>query len=118
MLIEPTRWTEYLDELTRQAEGYVTTIEVMAAELGDQTEARGLPLRELAFDPREGIAVSVGGTTADHPIILRHVVALPRRLEATDEPGVPAALMIDSEDGVKTLIRLDAAAATPRPTVS
>jgi hypothetical protein len=31
----------------------------MTTELGDQVEARAVSLRELAFDPREGIAVSV-----------------------------------------------------------
>jgi hypothetical protein len=111
MLIEPNRWSEYLDELSRHAEGYPTTIEVMAAELGDQTEARGVPLRELAFDPHEGIAVSVGGTTAEHPIVLRHVIASPRSLEVTDEPGVPSALKVDAGDGTLTLIRLGASAA-------
>jgi hypothetical protein len=108
MLIEQARWHEYLDELSRHAEGYPTTVRVMTAELGDQVEARGVPLRELAFDPREGIAVSVGGTTSEHPVTLRHVVADPRRLEATDEPGVPSALLIEGEDGTRTLIELTA----------
>ena len=112
MLIEHTRWGEYLGELSRQAEGYPTTIEVMAAELGDQTEARSVPLRELAFDPHEGIAVSVGGTTPEHPVVLRHVIARPHRLEVADEPGIPSALMIDAEDGTRTLIRLGAPVTT------
>jgi hypothetical protein len=112
MLIEQARWSEYLDELSRHAEGYPVTIEVMAAELGDQTEARSVPLRELAFDPREGIAVTVGGTTPEHPVVLRHVIANPLSLEVTDEPGVPSALMIDAGDGTRTLIRLGASATT------
>ncbi len=114
MLIEQPRWSEYLDELSRHADGYATTIEVMSAELGDQTEARNVPLCELAFDPREGIAVSVGGTRTEHPVVLRHVIAGPQRLEVTDEPGVPSALMIDAEDGTRTLIRLSAPAVTRR----
>ena len=108
MLIEQARWSEYLDELSRHAESYPASIEVMTDELGDQTEAHGVPLRELAFDPHEGIAVSVGGTTAEHPVILRHVIAHPQRLEVTDEPGVPSALMVHAEDGTRTLIRLGA----------
>jgi hypothetical protein len=107
MLIEPTRWTEYLAELSRHAQGYHTTIEIMSGELGDQTEVNSLPLRELAFDPHEGIAVSVGGLTVEEPELLRHVIADPSRLETTDEPGVPTALMIDAEDGLRTLIRLE-----------
>jgi hypothetical protein len=112
MLIEQTRWGEYLGELSRRAEGYPTTIEIMAAGLGDQTEARSVPLRELAYDPHEGIAVSVGGTTPEHPVVLRHVIAHPQRLEVADEPGIPSALMIDDADGTRTLIRLGAPVAT------
>ena len=74
-----------------------------------------MPLRELGFDPREGIAVAVGGTTAEHPVVLRHVIARPRRLETTDEPDIPSALMIDAEDGTRTLIRIDHAAAPVTP---
>jgi hypothetical protein len=103
MLIEPSRWTEYLAELSRQAEGYDTAIEIMSGELGDQVEVRRAPLNEVTFDPREGIAVSVGV-----PETLRHVIARASRLEATDEPGVPSALMIEDEDATKTLVRFAA----------
>jgi hypothetical protein len=107
MLIEPGRWPDYFAELSRHAEGYSVSIEILSVQLGDQVEARHAPLRELAFDPREGIAVSVGGVTTDPPVVLRHVIAAPTRVEITDEPGVPAALMIEAEDGVRTLLRLE-----------
>jgi hypothetical protein len=111
MLIEPTRWKEYLGELSRHAEGCATTIEVMDSDLGDQTEARRVPLRELGFDPHEGIAIAVGGKTSTYPVVLRHVIAHPQRLETTDEPGFPSALKIDADDGTTTMIRIDLAAA-------
>lgn len=101
MLIEQSRWAEYLAELSRQAEGYDAAIEVMSSELGDQVEIRRAPLNELAFDPREGIAVAVGGDVQ----LLRHVIERPTRLEATDEPGVPSALLVEDADGTKTLLR-------------
>jgi Family of unknown function (DUF5335) len=106
MLIEKSQWSEYFAELTRQAEGYTTSIEIMSGSLGDQVEARETPLHEFAYDPHEGIAVSVGGTTAKFPVILRHVISDPATVETTDEPGVPAALEIVGEDGVRTLVRL------------
>jgi hypothetical protein len=104
MLIEQTLWMQYFAELSRQAEGYDTTIEIMSPELGDQVEVRRAPLSELAFDPREGISVSVGDT-------VRHVIGHPSRVEATDEPGVPSALQFEAEDGTKTLLRF----AAPEP---
>jgi hypothetical protein len=110
MLIEPSRWTEYFAELSRQAMGYDTAVEVLSAELGDQVEVRRAPLIELVFDRREGFAVAVGDP-AGRAEVLRHVIARPRRVEATDDPGVPAALMVEDEAGTRTLVRL----AAPEP---
>lgn len=112
MLIEESRWTEYLQELTRQAEGYDVSVEVLDPELGDQIEIRHARLAELAYDPREGIAVSVSDA-AGHTELLRHVVAQPVRLETTDEPGIPGSLLVEAA-GVKTLVRLTAPGLTPR----
>ena len=106
MRIEPSRWDEYLAELSRQAEGYDVTIEVLSPELGDQIEVRRARLSALAFDPREGIAVAVSDPEG-HDELLRHVVAA-ERLEATDEPGVPDTLLIEDAEGTKTLVRLSA----------
>ena len=107
MLIEPSRWGEYLAELSRQADGYDTAIEILSPDLGDQVEVRRAPLIELAFDPREGIAVAIGDPSG-RVEALRHPVARPTRLEATDEPGVPAALLIEDDQGTKTLVRFAA----------
>ena len=105
MLIQPSRWGEYLAELSRQAEGYDTAIEILSDELGDQVAVRRAPLNELSYEPREGIAVSIGDRER-HAELLRHVIARPTRVEATDEPGIPKALLIEGEDSTKTLVRL------------
>jgi hypothetical protein len=105
MLIEQTQWNEFLAELTRQADGYDVTVELLDPELGDQIEVRRARLAALAFDPREGIAVAVSDPSGREEL-LRHVIAEPARLEATDEPGVPGALLIEAAGGTKTLIRL------------
>jgi hypothetical protein len=106
MRIEQGEWSAYLAELSRQAEGYRTTIEVLGEDIGDQIEAREMPLRELAFDPREGIALSLGEMDSE---TLRHVMPEPVDLETTDEPGVPSALMVEQADGLRTVIRLEVA---------
>ena len=107
MLIERDRWKEYLAELSRQAEGYAVAIEIFSAELGDQTEVRRARLSELAYDARDGIVVAVSDPSG-HEELLRHVITEPVRLEATDEVGVPGALLIEEAAGTKTLVRLAA----------
>jgi len=62
-------------------------------------------LAELSYDPREGIAVAVSDA-AGHQELLRHVIAAPTRLEATDESGIPGTLLVEEPTGVKTLVRL------------
>jgi hypothetical protein len=99
MVIERGQWAGYFAELSRQAEGYDTTIEILGPDIGDQVEAAGAALQEVAFDAREGISVAVGGT-------VRHVVARPARVDVTDETGIPSALRIEDEDGTETLVRL------------
>lgn len=108
MLIEQSRWSEYLQELTRQADGYEVTVEVLDPDLGDQIQIRRARLSEIAYDPREGIAVAVSDPEG-HEELLRHVISEPARLETTDEPGVPGSLLVETA-GVKTLVRLVAPA--------
>lgn len=105
MLIEPEQWGPYLAELSRQAEGYDVTVELLLGDLGDQVEVRWARLAEIAFDPREGIAVAVSDP-AGHAELLRHLIAEPARVEVTDEPGVPGTLLVEQADGTKTLVRL------------
>jgi|tagenome__1003787_1003787.scaffolds.fasta_scaffold20392007_1 hypothetical protein len=107
MLIYQGQWTDYFDELSRQAEGFDTAIEVIGGELGYQVEVSRASLLELAFDGREGISISVA-ENGRREEMLRHVVAGPSRVEATDEPGVPAALMIEDAGGTRTLLRFAA----------
>jgi hypothetical protein len=48
MLIEPSRWTDYFAELSRQAEGYDTRIEVLSGEVGFEDAAGTRTLVRLA----------------------------------------------------------------------
>src|SRR5689334_20507578 len=108
MHIEQSQWSEFFAELSRQAEGYDASIEVMSGELGYQVEVRRANLLEVAFDAREGISISVGDGLTGHDETLRHVIPGPVAVETSDEPGVPAALMIEDANDARTLVRLAA----------
>ena len=102
MLIEPDTWTDFLAELSRHVTGWDVAIEVMSEGFGDQIEVSRAPLSEVAFDAREGVAIAVG----DGGQVLRHVIAQPVRLEATEDAGIPLALLVEDTEGTKTLLRL------------
>jgi hypothetical protein len=102
MLIEPSGWKQFLAELSRQVSGWDISVEVMSEELGDQIEISLAPLSEVTFDPREGVAIAVG---YGHQV-LRHVIAQPVRLDATEDAGIPLALHVEDAEGTRTLLRL------------
>lgn len=104
-------WTTFLDAFSKQHEGWLATLEILSADIGAQQEARDLPLEGLSFisidSEPETIVISLGTAAEDH---VTHVVPKPTRvwLEQNLE-GANAALEIESEDDVKTLLRFRSA---------
>jgi hypothetical protein len=100
-------WKTFLDRFSRQHEGWLATLEVLAPDIGAQEEARDLPFEGITATSRESapemIAISLGKTAEDH---VTHTITGPTRvwLEQTSQ-GANAALEIESADEVKTLLR-------------
>jgi hypothetical protein len=101
------KWKSFLDGFSRQHEGWLATLEVLATDIGAQQEARDLPLGGITATSRESapetIAISLGQTPEDH---VTHTITEPTRvwLEQNSE-GANAAQEIESADEVKTLLR-------------
>jgi hypothetical protein len=104
-------WTRFLDTFSRQHEGWLITLEVLAADIGAQKEASNLPLEGITAtstdDESQSIAINLGKTPEDH---VTHTITEPTRiwLGQTSE-GANAALEIESADEVKTLLRFRSA---------
>jgi hypothetical protein len=104
-------WNTFLDTFSRQHEGWLATLEVLAVDIGAQEEARDLPLEGISAtstdDKSPLIAINLGKTPEDH---VTHTITNPTRLwlEQTSA-GANAALEIESADEVKTLLRFRSA---------
>jgi uncharacterized protein DUF5335 len=104
-------WTTFFDTFSRQHEGWLATLEVLATNIGAQEEARDLPLEGITVASKESapetIAISLGKAAGDH---VTHTITDPARiwLEQTSQ-GANAALGIESADAVKTLLRFRSA---------
>ncbi len=103
-------WTTFLERYSRQHEGWLATLEVFAADIGAQEEARDLPLEGITTatkDDPKTISISLGNNPEDH---VTHSIIDPTRLwlEQTSE-GANAALEIESAGDVKTLLRFRSA---------
>jgi hypothetical protein len=103
-------WTTFLDTFSRQHEGWLSTLEILGTDIGAQQEVLNLPLEGISVSREsvpETIAISLGNDAEDH---VTHTVTKPTRiwLEQTSQ-GANAALEIESEDEVKTLLRFRSA---------
>ena len=108
--ISRDEWTTFLDTFSRQHEGWLSTLEILGTEIGAQQEVLNLPLEGISVSRDsvpETIAISLGNDAEDH---VTHTITNPTRiwLEQTSE-GANAALEIESEDEVKTLLRFRSA---------
>jgi uncharacterized protein DUF5335 len=103
-------WNKFFDVFSRQHEGWIATLEVFGPDIGAQEQAHELPLEGVSIasenNPTE-IAISFGKTPEDH---VTHTITKPEHvwLEVTSA-GANAALEIESEDKLKTLLRFRSA---------
>ena len=100
-------WNSFFNSFSRQHEGWLATLEILAANVGAQEEARELPLAgvSLSSGANETDAISIDlGTKPDEHV--SHAISEPTAvwLEQTEE-GANAALEIEVADGTKTLLR-------------
>ena len=100
-------WRRFFDGFSRQHEGWLVTLEILAEEIGAQVEERELAFQGIVDESDEiqgnRIMIMVGSTPDDH---ITHSISNPVQvsLEQTDE-GADEALAIKSSDGTTALLR-------------
>ena len=103
-------WTSALNAFSTVHEGWLVSVEVLAAGLGAQPEAVNLPLVAVTRGPSDGaaVAITVGRAAGER---LTHVIQAPQyvSIERT-AAGADVALAIDSADGARTIVRFRTAA--------
>jgi len=98
-------WKSFFDAFSRQHEGRIVTIELLASDIGDQDESTRLPLVGISADVKGGenrIDIIVGGRPDAH---LTRIINAPKRVWVTEhEDGIHDALEVESDDGKKTIV--------------
>ncbi len=100
--IEPVEWTRFFEGFSRRHREQPATLEVLGGQ-GAQVEVRGLPLAGIACEQGSSvITLFFGSESGSH---LEHPVEAPRQVwvELLGD-GVEAALEIESEGGMKTIL--------------
>ena len=98
--IQRNEWVSFFDSFSRRHRGWLVTVEIMDPEIGDQTEARDLPLEGITAELNERgpdqIEIIIGNQADRH---VTNTVVDPRQLwlKSNDE-GADEVLEIKGEN--------------------
>ena len=121
--IERNQWETFLDEFSRRNQSRPTRLEVIGEEIGAQEEETHLPLTGVSFETKGTASGSVeiilgGESTADSRRLTHTVAGVKRIVPLVGTGALEDGLAIESEDGVKTLLRFETLPELPDTTSS
>jgi len=106
--LDKAEWHPFLDHLTKSLTGKRAEIEVASLAIGDQIEAKQLPLLGVTYDPKADIVeVLLDGVD--------HMIHHPRELYLDEEGGELASLEVVDADGVHQIVKLSDPLMLPPP---
>ncbi len=104
--INKKEWIGFFDTLSKRRFEWLTKVEVLKADIGDQVLTEGLPLNGITVERRGDnitIDLSVGENTDS---FFTHLIKDPARVEFVAAFGSHGDVInIEEEDGTKTLIQ-------------
>lgn len=100
------RWIRFFDDFSRNHEGWIVSLDVLAPSLGAQEEVAGLPLVGITADVkgrRSRVEIILGGRSDAH---VTRIIESPKRVwvKVRERPGHEA-IDVESDDGTMTLMR-------------
>jgi hypothetical protein len=112
--VPPTDWATALNEFTLAHEGWLASMATFGSEPQPRSEITNLPLIGVsAVQPDDaGIAISVARSSEDH---VTHVIERAAHVYVQrGTNGATASLMVESEEGTRTVLRVRAPAEPTR----
>ena len=100
-------WRTFFDNLSKRRYEWMTEVEILDPNAGDQILSNGLPFNGISIETAAGhssIDISVGETAGHHQT---HTIKDPTRVAFLDGDATHGDVVdIEEADGTKTLIRL------------
>lgn len=98
-------WTARLDQLTKNHEGDLASIELLDPAYGDLDEAERMPFSYAGYDHKDDVVVvAVGGNSPRYPVVLRHIVSHPTEVSVDEDEAIRGAVRIADSEGTVTLV--------------
>ena len=97
-------WHSYFEKFTSRHVSdtqETVTIEVLSPEIGDQIEARDVPLLGITYDPKDDLLDVFVGDTLDH------LIFTPREIYVVEEDdGFVSSLQVTRDEGVREVLQM------------
>ena len=107
ILVDRAQWSAYLAQFTRENRGAHARLEVLGGEVGYQVETENRPFDGIGADFKDNedtVWVYFGSTPDDH---LAHGIQNVTAIRVRPPEGLfGAAVLIEAQDGTKTLLEL------------
>jgi hypothetical protein len=104
-VVDRNEWRQFFDQLSKDREGDLVTIELLDSSHSDRREAELLPFFSATYDRKDDvIVVSVGGRSPRYPVVLRHIISHPSEVSTMDDGSRTTAVRVLDRDGTVTLI--------------
>jgi hypothetical protein len=104
-------WQRYFDRVSKALEVKLAEIEVASLALGDQVEAKWLPLTGIVYDPKSDILeITLEG--------LDHMIPRPRDIAVQEEQIGLASIEVTDAGGVMQIVKLRDPLLLPPPSES
>jgi hypothetical protein len=116
VVVERSEWPSFFDRLSDDMQGQHVAVEVLDPELGDQVEVEKIPFAFSAYDPREDtVIISMGGTTEQYPVVLRHMINHPTSVDMTRSGKETVVSVASAADGTSLVHFTPPPALPPAP---
>ena len=107
--LDKPQWRPFLDTISKLLEAKEAEIEVASPDLGDQVQAKWLPLIGIAYDPNDDVVeVALDG--------LDHMIHRPREIYLDNGASGLTSLEIVDADGARQIVKLKDQLMLPAPT--
>jgi len=104
-------WHPYFDRISKELAGQRAQVEVAGLALGDQIEAKWLPLFGITYDAKDDLLeIAMEG--------LDHLVRKPQEVAIQDGPGGLTSMEIVDSDRRRQIVRLMEPLLLPSPAAS
>jgi hypothetical protein len=110
--VPPNDWADALNDFTIAHEGWLVSMATFASDEAPRTDIRNLPLIGVSADriDRGDIAISVARSSSEH--VTRVIERAARVYLQRGTNGSTASVIVDSEEGTRTILSVRARAET------